>query len=303
MDWRDLLNFGTPNEKIKLDISFGLADKIDNAITSWLMEQMSQITTLFFQLILDVPLQFFETKNFKLLYFLCSSIVWSIVTPIIIYHGFKLIAGKITIYDMGSHLFRLTLCPFAVWLAPIIIKTILLIVNRICRLLLSITNEEVFIRPETIGLGTIIFVGIMIYYLFKLSIYYAGRNVLIIFLVVVFPLIFLLSCMPSKFDKLDKYISELSALILTQFVHVIQLLILFALTEIQSDNLTEIMLRIGALWVMLNAPNWLEGYLDTRIKGVSDINVNREIQFAKKTVGYITNPTKAIKGVFDVFKR
>lgn len=300
MDWQKILDFGMP--KGSLDISFGLAEKIDSTITTWLMDQIAQITTLFFKLILDVPLQFFETKNFQQLYFLSSAIVWSIATPIVIYHGLKLIVGKITIYNMGKHLLRLAICPFAVWIAPTIIQYVLLVVNKICRILLDIPSQNVFIKPESVGIGTLVFVGIMLYYLFKLSIYYAGRNVLIIFLVVVFPLIFLLSCMPSKFDKLDKFVSELSALIITQFIHVIQLLILFALTEVQSDNLVEITLRIGALWIMLNAPNWLEGYLNTNIKGMSDIDINREIQFAKKTVGYITDPTKAIKGVFNVFK-
>lgn len=303
IDWNNIINFGKKPEGFDIDISFGIIEKLDNALIDWISQQVSNLTSLFFNLILNVPLQFFETLAFKKLYKLSIIIVLAIISPIVIYHSFKFISGKIDFNEMFSLIKKLMLAPLYIIATPYVIKNLLIIVNQVCKILLEIPDSQIFIRSESIDFGTILYVVIIIYYLFKLSLYYSGRNVLIAFITTIFPLIYLLSCIPSKYDKLDKFINELSSLILTQFVHVMQLLIMFALTDIQSNNnLVELSLKAGALWVMQNAPNWVSSYIDTKITGVSDINFNKQINFMKKTAGYLTNPKNAVKGVLNVFK-
>ncbi|MFW6016076.1 MAG: hypothetical protein ACOCRK_06530 [bacterium] len=283
-----ILEWGTPSENLQLDISFGLTEKLEQPIIDFILNQISNITGLLIDTMLSAPLYFLRLQEFSSIHLLITKLALAAILPFVAWQGFKLMSNMITVEQLQESLKRVLLMPLFALLSPPLITSILSIVNQISITLLNTTTgaEQAF-RPKTLEITLIIFVGIYLYLMVKLLLYYSFRNFAIIFLIAFSPALYLVWSIPGKFDKLDVWINELSSLFLTQVIHVIELLLLLSLVRISSAGFQGLLIQIGALLFMVETPDWLGKYIDNSTK-IPNIK--------------FSSPKKIIRSVTNVFK-
>jgi hypothetical protein len=123
---------------------------------------------------------------------------------------------------------------------------------------------ETVLAPSGLEIGLLIFTVIYLVMLVKLLLFYCYRNYAFLVMVALFPLI-LLTYVTGHINKIQRWIKELSTLLITQVIHALQLVILVSMTVVVGQTtrpgIPSILLQIGALMFMLKTPDWLAEYM------------------------------------------
>lgn len=272
--WEGLKNWVTGDyEQIKIYEQIGLGDYVDsfmkdinNKVVEFIVDQITNISDLLINLMLKMPLKFMSSKGFQDLYLMITKITLVTISPIVMFFGFKMVMGKISDSELWESIKRYFFLPFFVVAMPVIVKRMIFLVNRISNILLDSTQAQFLFYPEQLEPELLLLAIIYAIYLTKMLLWYSTRNIKLLYLIIVSPLLYLLWSFPGKFEKFQKWTHEILALLITQIAHIIQLLILLIITNTGIGGFEEMVMQVGALILMTQTENWLSGYIDNNMK-------------------------------------
>lgn len=272
--WEGLKNWVTGDyEQIKIYEQIGLGDYVDsfmkdinNKVVEFIVDQITNISDLLINLMLEMPLKFMSSKGFQDLYLMITKITLVTISPIVMFFGFKMVMGKISDSELWESIKRYFFLPFFVVAMPVIVKRMIFLVNRISNILLDSTQAQFLFYPEQLEPELLLLAIIYAIYLTKMLLWYSTRNIKLLYLIIVSPLLYLLWSFPGKFEKFQKWTHEILALLITQIAHIIQLLILLIITNTGIGGFEEMVMQVGALILMTQTENWLSGYIDNNMK-------------------------------------
>lgn len=269
--WDGVKNWITGNyEQTKLYEQIGLGEYVDNfmkdlnnKIVEFIVDQITSISDLLINLMLELPLKIMNLKGFQELYLFITKITLVIIGPVVMYFGFNMIIGKISDQELWESIKRYLFLPFFVVCSPVIIKRAIFIVNKISNILLNSTQSQFLYYPKELEPELIFLAIIYAIYLMKILLWYSTRNIKLIYLIIVSPLLYLLWSFPGKFEKFGDWIHEITSLLFTQVAHIIQLLILLMITNTSMGGFEELVTQVGALILMTQTESWLSGYFES----------------------------------------
>ena len=270
--------------------AFGeVAARFEDQAVQFIIDQLQSITEILLDLLLSTPLYIMQTEGFRELYWLSMKLALVFITPVIMWFGLKMITGNISVDSMWESIKRYFYFPLFFVFCPYVIKKMLIIVNQVCHTLLANGNIEGILYPENFNLTLVVLVIVYVTYMVKIITFYAARNVKLVFLVIVSPMLYILWSLPGRFEKYNKWINEITTLILTQVGHIILLLILLKITKANAaaSNWKDLITQLGVLIVMTEMKSWLEEYISTEKINLPDLNLKK---YARK----IRQPRKSL---------
>lgn len=293
MKWDWLVDFVTGNYQQKKVYDFmGIGDIIDTAMARiedvmirYIIDQITDITDLLINLMLEIPLKYLTSPGFNNLYLMIIKLVFVVITPVVMYFGLQLVMGKVDEKELGESFKRFFFMPFFVLLLPIIIRRLIMIVNKISSTLLSNTQAELLLYPDELGPELLLLTIVYAVYLTKVLLWYALRNAKLIFLVIASPLLYLNWCLPNNFSKMKSWTDDITSLLLTQIAHIIQVLILMVITQTRIGTFEGMLFQVGCLILMTRTESWLATQLGGDALGtpkLSSLNPTKYLNPAKK---------------------
>lgn len=233
-------------------------DKIEDEIIKFIVNQIMHVTDLLVNLMMEIPLEFLNSPGFRDLYSTIVQLTLAIITPIVMYFGLKMMLGKITETQMWESIKRFLFLPLFIVMMPVVIRKMIIIVNRISNQLLDLNRARHLFYPDQLSPVLILAAILLLFYLGKVLLWYAVRNIKMIFMIIVAPLLSVLWCFPGKYSGFDKWMNEMATLLFTQVAHIIQLLILLKISAGQSGSaMKQIVMQIGLLILMTQTEGWL----------------------------------------------
>lgn len=269
MNWEAVWKFlNTPPPKPTIPALERLVSNFDNFLSRWIAEQILSITELFNTFLLSTPIEILQSRAFQKVYLVMLAIAYAAILPTVAYIGIKALLGHMDGEEVLKSLGRLVIIPIGVHIGPGIVTGFMGVMNTLARLLISATPmikaSDQILSSTGLELGILIFTVAYLVLIFRLIMYYCYRNYALLFLTALFPLI-LLTYATGHTDKIQRWIREMTALLLTQVIHALQMVVLVAMTLFTGANsdpgIPLICVQIGALIFMNKTPQWLAEYI------------------------------------------
>ena len=263
---------------------------ISARITTEIISLVSYLPSIF----LSMPVRFLESEGFQFIYNIIFVISSSIAAAVVLYQAFLIGLGKNRIDDYIEMIVKLMFMPLFSYFADDVVIIFIKLANQMTDAILDavhavqpVGNFHLF-SSTLLGLAKLVFLVVFAFYMFKIFLHYARRNFRILELVAYAPIIYLISCIPRYNDKLDLWIHEISALLITQIVHSLEFLILSTLTVLAGESLAVFITQVGALMCMDSSIKTVERYItpSRSVGGAGNISrtVNKYKNKAKRQV-------------------
>lgn len=300
MTWGDVYEFikkvmtYAPPEDAKVTLFENLTKQLDQKISGWLLEQVTRATQLLIKYLLSTPLHIMNSPYFREIYWLVAKLSLATLLPFLGYFGLRIITGQTRMEDVSRTFWRIMLMPAFILFAPYFVKKLILFINQISEILLNSKSFTGGYVPQHLDIVTILVVISFLYLMFKLILYYAMRNFFLMAHVAISPVFYLIWSMPGRYDKFNKWCQEITTLLTTQLIHIIELLLLLSITKIDNNSFDGLIFQIGALIVMNKTSDWIGEYLDSSLQ-FPDVKVG-------KYVRYLKSPKNMVKGFKNIFK-
>ncbi|MFW6243167.1 MAG: hypothetical protein ACOC2W_03315 [bacterium] len=281
-------------------------EKVDYYVNEWSINMLYKfiisMTRFFQRVMLVTPTEYMRSSEFWQIY---NKVIYLSISLLAIFLSMlalmKLFGKSVNIEETGK---KLLLFPFIIVLAPYFLFRVIEIFNRIS---LLIINTEGMIPPKRaeafIVLGILVFMGIYLFLLFKLILFYAERVIWIILFAVLIPLVFSLWIIPKYENIVNEWCNKIIGLLLVQVIHSLVLLILGTLIIGLSNSnagLT-IVYQVGGLLVMNKADKEISRLLQNSDYVVADKSYKDIKAGAKKVTSGVKKAVTAGRRLFGWF--
>lgn len=290
--WR-LLN--TPPPDLEIPFLHDLVQQTETAFMQWVAQQVVTLISWLSTLLLTTPSVFLESPEFVRVHRLVALLAIAAMLPVLGWIGLRTILGGSLPDDVGGAVGRMICGALSLEIVPVAVRMAINLFNNLSSILLqalpTVTPDQV-LHPSGLELGMILFVGMYVFLVMKLVLYYAYRNYALIVLVALSPLMLLLWSLPGQSDRMGRWVREITVLLTTQVVHAIQLVILVAMTVGTSGTAIGfplLLVQIGGLMFMAKTPTWLADYMQEAPNPLLGVSWR---QLA---------PTKLLKGLHRAF--
>lgn len=250
----------------------------EQKLTEWLTQQVVQLTTWLGSILLSTPQVAMDSPGWQTVYRMVATAAYAAAVPVLAWVALQVVAGMQDHAALTGCVKRLVFMPIVVELTPRAVGAVMDLCNRVARAIVEANGAAQVPAANTQGaqLGLILLM-VIVYgvLLMRLVLYYAYRYYAVMVLTALAPLAMLVWIAPGGENRLTKWKDEIVALLVTQVVHALELLLLIVMTvgvgsAAQLQGFPLLTLQIGAVLYMLRTPELLREFM-SRADPVAEI--------------------------------